>query len=98
VEFEWDERKRRINLAKHGIDFADLEPLFRGPITDNADRRREYGEARSIAVGRVGGIIASVVYTWRGGTRRIISARKANRDEREDFYRHTAEDGRQGSD
>jgi uncharacterized DUF497 family protein len=87
-----------MNLAKHGIDFAELEPLFRGPITDNADRRREYGEARSIAVGRLGGIMVSVVYTWRGSTRRIISARRANRHEREDFYRHTAEGGRQGPD
>jgi len=98
VRFEWDERKRRLNLAKHGIDFGELELLFRGPISARADSRREYGEARSIAVGRLGGIIVSVVYTWRGGTRRIISARRANRHEREDFYRYTAEEGRQGSD
>jgi uncharacterized DUF497 family protein len=93
MDLEWDERKRRSNLAKHGIDFAELEPLFRGPISDRADSRREYGELRSIAVGRLGGIIVTVVYAWRGSTRRIISARRANRHEREDFYRHTAEDG-----
>jgi uncharacterized DUF497 family protein len=98
MKLEWDERKRRTNLAKHGIDFAELEPLFRGPISNQADRRREYGEPRSIAVGRLGEIIVSVVYTWRGSTRRIISARRADRDEREDFYRYTAADGRQGSD
>jgi uncharacterized protein len=98
MELEWDERKRRSNLAKHGIDFAELEPLFLGPISNKADRRREYGEPRSIAVGRVSGTIVSVVYTWRGNIRRIISARRTNRHEREDFYRYTAEEGRQESD
>jgi uncharacterized DUF497 family protein len=89
VELEWDERKRLSNLRKHRIDFADLEPMFEGPMTDKSDPRRDYGEARRIAVGGLGGIIVSVVYTWRGEARRIISARRANRHEREDFYRHT---------
>lgn len=92
MKLKWDERKRRANLAKHGIDFADLEPLFEGPVSDKPDLRRDYGEARRIAVGGVGGLIVSVVYTWRGETRRIISARRANRHEREDFYRHTVEE------
>jgi uncharacterized DUF497 family protein len=30
MQFEWDEKKRKANLVKHGIDFADLEPLFGG--------------------------------------------------------------------
>jgi uncharacterized DUF497 family protein len=92
--FEWDERKRLSNLRKHGVDFADLEPLFEGPFSDKSDQRRAFGEARRIAVGRIGTIIVSVVYTWRGDARRIISARRANRHEREDFYRHTVEDSR----
>jgi uncharacterized protein len=63
-------------------------------MSDKSDLRRDYGEARRIAVGRVGGIIVSVVYTWRREARRIISARRANRHEREDFHRHTvAENG-----
>jgi hypothetical protein len=92
VALEWDERKRLSNLRKHRIDFTDLEPMFEGPVSDRADRRREYGEDRRIAVGRVGGMIVSVVYTWRGEACRIISARRANRHEREDFYRHTVEE------
>jgi uncharacterized DUF497 family protein len=94
VGLPWDERKRRANLAKHGIDFAELEPLFRGPVGDKVDARREYGEPRFVAVGRLTGLIVTVVYTWRGTTRRIISARRANRHEREDFHRHTIEDDR----
>jgi uncharacterized DUF497 family protein len=92
VELEWDERKRLSNLRKHRIDFADLEPMFEGPVSDKADRRRDYGEDRRIAVGRVSGMIVSAVYTWRGEARRIISARRANRHEREDFYRHTVQE------
>jgi uncharacterized DUF497 family protein len=86
--------QRFSNLRKHDIDFADLEPLVEGPVSDKADQRNDYGEARRIALGRIGGIVVSVVYTWRGETRRIISARRANRHEREDFYRHTVEEGR----
>jgi uncharacterized DUF497 family protein len=94
VELEWDERKRLSNLRKHRIDCADLGPMFEGPMSDKSDLRRDYGEARRIAVGRVGGIIVSVVYTWRREARRIISARRANRHECEDFHRHTvAENG-----
>jgi uncharacterized DUF497 family protein len=96
MALEWDERKRRSNLRKHGIDFADLAPLFDGPVSDKPDQRREYGEPRRVAVGRVGGMILSVVYTWRGEARRIISARRANRHEREDFYSHTVEEGSSG--
>jgi uncharacterized DUF497 family protein len=98
MALEWDERKRLSNLRKHGIDFVDLEPLFEGPTSDKPDGRRDYGEARRIAVGRVGGMILSVVYTWRAEARRIISARKANRHEREDFYRYTVEESSQGQD
>jgi uncharacterized protein len=63
VELEWDERKRLSNLRKHRIDFADLGPMFEGPMSEKSDLRRDYAEARRIAVGRVGGIIVSVVYT-----------------------------------
>jgi uncharacterized DUF497 family protein len=98
VELEWDERKRLSNLRKHRIDFADLKPMFEGPVSDKADLRKDYGEARRIAVGRVGGMIVSVVYTWRGDARRIISARRANRHEREDFCRHTVEESSSGQD
>ena len=34
--FEWDERKRLINLAKHLIDFRDAIRIFEGPVFENA--------------------------------------------------------------
>ena len=49
------------------------------------DTRRDYGERRIKAIGEANGIILSVVYTWRGERRRLISARKARTDERKEY-------------
>jgi uncharacterized DUF497 family protein len=32
MQFEWDERKRRANFAKQGIDFAALDQMFAGNV------------------------------------------------------------------
>ena len=44
MQFEWDERKRRANLAKHGLDFAALHQMFRANLLEEDDTRRDYGE------------------------------------------------------
>jgi uncharacterized DUF497 family protein len=85
VLLEWDERKRRANLAKHGIDFAALDQMFTGDLLEEVDRRRDYGERRIKAIGEVNGVIVAIVYTWRGARRRLISARKARADERKGY-------------
>lgn len=77
----WDERKRASNLAKHDIDFPAAARIFDGPVLEAPDDRRDYGELRIKAYGEVEGRVLCVIYTWRHGERRIISARKANRDE-----------------
>ena len=66
MEFEWDEAKREANLDKHGLDFLDARTIC---LT---------------ALGVVGEdeIIVAVVYTVRGETLRLISARRARRNER----------------
>lgn len=82
MAFEWDPIKRRANLAKHRIDFADAARIFEGPTIENADESMDYGEERILALGETNGRVVVVTYTWRGDTRRIISARKATRHER----------------
>lgn len=72
--FEWDEEKRQANLVKHGLDFADALEVYRQP--------RQYREERRQIIGRVGEHVVFVVYTVRGEGRRVISARRANKDER----------------
>ena len=49
---------------------------------ERADDRRDYGEPRFLAFGEIEGRVLAIVFTWRGMTRRIISARKANPRER----------------
>ena len=86
-QFEWDPIKNRINIAKHGIGFSMATKLFDGPRLEKEDTRRDYSETRIIALGRSEGRILYVVYTRRNSVIRIISARKANRDERAEYIR-----------
>ena len=84
--FEWDESKRQSNLAKHHIDFQDALRIFDGPIFENTSR--SHREDRVVAIGLLEGIEVVVVYAIRGKRRRIISARRAHRDERQDYANH----------
>jgi uncharacterized DUF497 family protein len=78
--FEWDEAKRRRNIVERGVDFRLVTRIFEGRTVEAADDRRDYGEARYRALGRVGDEFFLVVYTWRGPVRRIISAWKVSED------------------
>jgi uncharacterized protein len=80
--FEWDEVKSRRNLSERGFGFEYAARIFLGPTLERLDNRREYGEVRIQAIGRVIDDILFVVYTDRGDTRHIISARLASRKER----------------
>jgi len=71
---EWDEHKRRSNLARHGIDFIDAAAIFYGSFIEVEDVRSDYGERRFRALGQTGAEVLLVVYTWREQRRRIISA------------------------
>ncbi|MGH9498685.1 MAG: BrnT family toxin [Terriglobales bacterium] len=81
--FEWDESKRQTNLAKHGIDFRDAMRVFDGPVFESMSCRRD--EERTVAIGSIEGIEIVLVYVMRGKQRRIISARRAHRNERQDY-------------
>lgn len=80
--FEWDEEKNRANIAKHGVTFRQASQVFGGHVVSRRDDRRDYGEDRWIAIGRSGILILTVVYTVRAGNIRIISAWRANRQQR----------------
>ena len=86
MAFEWDERKRQANLVKHGVDFRRVTGLFDGPMIEDVDGRKDYGETRINCLGEIEGRVYAVTYTWRGANRRIISARKANAREQEIYY------------
>ncbi len=88
--FEWDEAKSEANLRERGFDFAYAALIFDGPTLEWDDVRQDYGERRIQAIGKVDQDVLFVVYTWRSAVRRIISARLANRRER-DAYREAFE-------
>jgi uncharacterized DUF497 family protein len=84
--FEWDEAKNRINIRKHGFHFAEAAEMFNGPLLVRPDTREDYGEPRWIGSGMIKGRLASVAFAERpDGAIRIISLRKADRDERKEF-------------
>ena len=81
MEFEWDEAKRLANLAKHRLDFADLDEFDWNRPLVYPDTRRDYGEARFMALAEFRGRIHSVTFTLRAGTLRAISFRRAHHKE-----------------
>lgn len=81
MSYEWDEQKRKINISKHGIDFVDVPELFDGDIVIIPDERFNYGETRFIAIGILQNHVVVVAYTERNNNIRIISARKATKNE-----------------
>ena len=86
MQYEWDENKRRINLEKHGEDFADVVLLDWTSAIIQQDDRQDYGEVRYNAfLLRDDGRLMSLTFTLRGKNLRIISYRKANSRERKKY-------------
>jgi uncharacterized DUF497 family protein len=84
----WDPKKDRRNIAHHGLAFADAVKIFEGPTLERVDDRFDYGEVRVYAIGVVNGIEITVIYTDVSRTeRRIISAWRAERHEREAYWK-----------
>lgn len=86
MKFEWDAIKNQNNIIKHGIRFEDACKIFDNFTFDAIDSRFDYGEQRIISIGIFDNIaFLTVVHTDRQGVSRIISARKANKKERERY-------------
>ncbi|MEN9896171.1 MAG: hypothetical protein RIR97_2023 [Pseudomonadota bacterium] len=90
IAFEWDERKNRRNIQKHGIDFNRAALIFRGPVVERVDDREDYGEERLIALGLVGQDVYRVVFTEpEENVIRLISVQKAGKLESEIYHDQT---------
>lgn len=85
--FEWDDNKRRVNVAKHGLDFVDATEVFADPKQFTYRSAHRSGEERFVSIGSVHGRLIAVMFTQRGDKLRIISARLARRNEREQYER-----------
>jgi uncharacterized protein len=87
MEFEWNPEKAALNLQKHGVSFSEAATVFNDPLsTTFPDPDHSVGESRYVIIGlsRFGQLLV-VSHTDRGEKIRIISTRKATRQEQR-FY------------
>jgi len=82
LEFEWDVNKAALNLGKHRVSFPQAVLAFRDRFAiEWLDDRRDYAENRFIHLGLSEGHLLTIVFTERADRIRIISARRATKDE-----------------
>ena len=81
--FDWHDEKHERNLRERGFGFDLAASIFEGVVLEEIDDRKDYGEIRVRAIGEADGNVLVVVYTDRREVRWIISARLANRKERD---------------
>ncbi len=85
IAAEWDPRKAKANIEKHGVDFADAVTALYDDLALTVQDDHPH-EDRFITVGQdAAGHLLVVAYTWRNEVARIISARRATRRERRQY-------------
>ncbi len=89
MNVEWDPAKNRSNFRKHGINFEQARGVFENPARLDEFDDRGYGEDRWIVIGMVGSVVVHVVYTFRNGNVRLVSARKAATHEQARYFSGT---------
>ena len=87
LKFEWDSSKARSNLEKHGVSFEEAATVFADDLSLTiSDPDHSEGEYRYLIIGlSLQGQLLVVSHTERGGTIRIISARRATSKEVKDY-------------
>jgi len=87
MEFEWNLNKATLNLEKHGVSFQEAATVFNAPLSITfPDPDHSMGESRYVIIGLSEfGQLLVVAHTDREENVRIISARKATRQEKR-FY------------
>ena len=86
MSFEFDPKKALANLRKHGVAFAEVEPVFYDDPALTREDRDASGEARFVTVGMDAlGRVVTVCWTQRGENIRLVSARLATPTERKNY-------------
>ena len=87
IEIEFDPEKAALNLRKHRVSFAHAEQALRDPLGITIEDPDSEGEPRFITLGADSlGRILVVIHTPREDRVRIISARKASRNEARNYH------------
>ena len=89
IRFEWDDNKNKTNIEKHGISFEEAVTVFEDDealiIVDDAHSQKE---ERFVLIGfsyKTNLLVVCHCYREKDSTIRIISSRKANRQESEEY-------------
>jgi uncharacterized protein len=85
MEFEYDHNKSVSNLEKHGISFDEAQKIWNDSFRIEIPARTS-DEKRSLVIGNIEGIIWSAIITIRENSTRIISVRKARKNERQIYF------------
>jgi uncharacterized DUF497 family protein len=86
MRFQWDEAKRQSNIRRH-IDFLAARVVFAGKTVTFLDDRFDYGEARYLTLGLLWGRAVAISHVETDKEIRIISIRKASKNEEEVYFR-----------
>jgi len=87
VRYTYDPKKRAVNLEKHGYDFEDAPQVIESDHTVTfEDRRFAYCEQRFITLGMLRGDVVVIATAETVDEIRLISMRKAERNEQEIYY------------
>lgn len=92
MKISYDPRKSTRNVAERGLSFELAETFEWDSAVIWRDTRRDYGEERFIALGRIEQRVHSLVFTHRSETVHVISLRKANRREVRRYETETQEE------
>ena len=84
MEFEFDPRKSDSNKKKHGIDFVEAQVLWNDPDRLEVPARTQQ-ESRFVLIGKIADTHWSAVWTPRTGKVRVISVRRARKEEVEAY-------------
>jgi uncharacterized protein len=92
LEFEWSKAKAKANFRQHGVSFDLAKTVFSDPFAiERLDDREDYGEDRFVIIGAAeGGTLLFVAYTEREDCIRIISGRRAMKNEQDDYFQQNA--------
>ncbi len=84
MKFEWDENKNKSNFEKHRIDFNEAKEVFKDENAVNYEIEnslKKYKEQRFLTIGKFFNVLHTVVWTFRSVFIRLISFRRANKNE-----------------
>jgi len=78
------------NIQKHGIDFMGIERVFAGERVTVLDDRLDYSETRFVTLGLLGDRVVVIAHTETDEVIRIISVRKATKNEEISYFKKIA--------